>query len=99
MLETLNSSLKAAESWVHDNVTRYVSGGGGGGVARIDWGAPFLHGYGGRFAPFVIGAVINIQKALIKANLTEEVKVVFHAVTMPFCQNPACHRKAISDLI
>ncbi|GAB2234099.1 hypothetical protein Droror1_Dr00003336 [Drosera rotundifolia] len=80
MLETLNSSLKATESWVHDNVTRYVSGGGGGGVVRIEYiavgDAPFLHGYGGRYVPFVIGAVINIQKALIKANLAEEVKVV-----------------------
>lgn len=29
-LRTLNSSKKAAESWVHDNVTRYVSNGGSG---------------------------------------------------------------------
>lgn len=27
MLRSVNSSLKAAESWVHDNVTRYFSGG------------------------------------------------------------------------
>lgn len=28
LLKSLNSSKKAAESWVHDNVTRYVSSGG-----------------------------------------------------------------------
>lgn len=28
MLRSLNSSKKAAESWVHDNVTRYISNGG-----------------------------------------------------------------------
>ncbi|MCI23559.1 glucan endo-13-beta-glucosidase 9-like, partial [Trifolium medium] len=27
MLKSLNSSRKAADSWVHDNVTRYVSNG------------------------------------------------------------------------
>lgn len=35
MLRGLNSSRKAAENWVHDNVTRYVSNGGGG--ARIEY--------------------------------------------------------------
>ncbi|GAB2286088.1 hypothetical protein Dimus_020512 [Dionaea muscipula] len=81
LLETFNSSLKASESWVHDNLTRYVSGrSSGGGKVRIEYVAvgdePFLQSYGGRYIPFVLGAVINIQKALIKANLAEEVKVV-----------------------
>lgn len=35
MLRSLNSSKKAAESWVHDNVTRYLSTGGSG--ARIEY--------------------------------------------------------------
>ena len=35
MLKLLNSSRKAAESWVHDNVTRYLSGGTGG--VRIEY--------------------------------------------------------------
>lgn len=35
MLRSLNSSRKAADNWVHDNVTRYVSNGGGG--ARIEY--------------------------------------------------------------
>jgi hypothetical protein len=35
MLKSLNSSRKAADSWVHDNVTRYVSN--GGGAAKIEY--------------------------------------------------------------
>lgn len=35
LLRSLNSSKKAADSWVHDNVTRYVSN--GGSVARIEY--------------------------------------------------------------
>lgn len=35
MLRNLNSSKKAADSWVHDNVTRYVSN--GGSRARIEY--------------------------------------------------------------
>ncbi|KAK5773514.1 hypothetical protein F383_00171 [Gossypium arboreum] len=78
MLKTLNSSRKAAESWVHDNVTRYFSHGGAG--VRIEYVAvgdePFLQSYGDQFHPFVIGAAMNIQATLTKANLAGEVKVV-----------------------
>ncbi|EXB75720.1 hypothetical protein L484_000850 [Morus notabilis] len=35
MLRALNSSIKAAHSWVHDNVTRYVSSARTG--LRIDY--------------------------------------------------------------
>lgn len=35
MLKSLNSSKKVAESWVHDNVTRYVSSGNSG--VRIEY--------------------------------------------------------------
>jgi len=34
MLRSLNSSKKAADSWVHDNVTRYIPN--GGSVTRIE---------------------------------------------------------------
>ncbi|XP_024926197.3 glucan endo-1,3-beta-glucosidase 9 isoform X2 [Ziziphus jujuba] len=78
MLRSLNSSKKAAESWVHDNVTRYISNGGSG--VRIEYVAvgdePFLQSYGEQFKPFVIGAAINIQTALVRANLDSKVKVV-----------------------
>uniref|UniRef100_A0A2N9FIH0 glucan endo-1,3-beta-D-glucosidase n=1 Tax=Fagus sylvatica TaxID=28930 RepID=A0A2N9FIH0_FAGSY len=78
MLRSFNSSKKAAESWVHDNVTRYFSNGGSG--VRIEYVAvgdePFLQRYGEQFLPFVIGAATNIQAALIKANLEGKVRVV-----------------------
>ncbi|KAL5580658.1 hypothetical protein UlMin_013100 [Ulmus minor] len=78
MLRSLNSSRKAAQSWVHDNVTRYVSN--GGSRVRIEYVAvgdePFLQSYGEQFLPFIIGAAINIQAALVKANLESRVKVV-----------------------
>ncbi|ONH99791.1 hypothetical protein PRUPE_6G050800 [Prunus persica] len=77
-LRTLNSSKKAAESWVHDNVTRYVSNGGSG--VKIEYVAvgdePFLQSYGEQFHPFVIGAAMNIHIALARAKLESKVKVV-----------------------
>ncbi|KAK2982734.1 hypothetical protein RJ640_025150 [Escallonia rubra] len=122
MLRGLNSSEKAAESWVHDNLTRYLSDSAGGvriqeaskfellQQARSSLGIdechrqrhtrstqamrnmketnytvlryiavgnePFLRSYGEQFYPFVVGAAINIQTALIKANLENKVKVV-----------------------
>ncbi|GLU11922.1 hypothetical protein SLE2022_286400 [Rubroshorea leprosula] len=78
MLKTLNSSRKAAESWVHDNVTRYFSHGSNG--VRIEYVAvgdePFHQSYGEQFHGFVIGAAMNIHTALARANLGDEVKVV-----------------------
>ncbi|KAJ0020954.1 hypothetical protein Pint_32470 [Pistacia integerrima] len=79
MLKSLNSSKKAAKSWVHDNVTRYISSGGGSRV-KIEYVAvgddPFLLSYGEQYHPFVIGAAINIQAALSRAGLASDVKVV-----------------------
>ncbi|KAL8516385.1 hypothetical protein ACS0TY_014877 [Phlomoides rotata] len=78
MLRSLNSSLKAAQSWVHDNLTRFVSD--GASRVLIDYVAvgdePFLQSYGEQFHPFVVGAAANIQAALLKANLADKVKVV-----------------------
>ncbi|XP_030524454.2 glucan endo-1,3-beta-glucosidase 9 isoform X1 [Rhodamnia argentea] len=78
MLRTLNSSKKAAESWVHDNVTRYFPA--GGPRVRIEYIAvgdePFLLSHGDQFYPFVLGAATQIQAALTKANLGSKVKVV-----------------------
>lgn len=78
MLKSLNSSLKVAEAWVHDNLTRYLANGGGG--VRIEYIAigdePFLKSYGDQFHPYVIGATTAIQTALIKAKLVDKVKVV-----------------------
>uniref|UniRef100_A0A1D1Y8Z7 glucan endo-1,3-beta-D-glucosidase n=1 Tax=Anthurium amnicola TaxID=1678845 RepID=A0A1D1Y8Z7_9ARAE len=80
MLSGLNASRKAAETWVHDNVTRYVSGNAGGSGVRIEYVAvgdePFLLSYGQRYSPFVIGAANNVQLALIGAKLANRVKVI-----------------------
>ncbi|CAO2840038.1 unnamed protein product [Amaranthus hypochondriacus] len=78
MLPKLNSSFKAAQSWVHDNLTRYLSD--SSPKVRIQYIAvgdnPFLQSYRGRYIPFVVGAAINIQAALTRANVGDEVKVV-----------------------
>uniref|UniRef100_A0A6M2EWV7 glucan endo-1,3-beta-D-glucosidase n=1 Tax=Populus davidiana TaxID=266767 RepID=A0A6M2EWV7_9ROSI len=78
MLKSLNSSKKVAESWVHDNVTRYVSSGSSG--VRIEYVAvgdePFQQSYGEQYHPFVIGAAMNIQIALARVSLANQVKVV-----------------------
>lgn len=78
MLRSLNSSKKAAETWVHDNLTRYFSDSRTG--VRIEYIAvgdePFLQDYGGQFDQFVVGAAINIQTALTAANLANKVRVV-----------------------
>lgn len=78
MLHGLNSSFKAAQNWVHDNVTRFVSQ--GAGKLRIRYIAvgdePFLQSYGNQFHPFVVGAATNIQAALYRAKLANEVQVV-----------------------
>ncbi|KAL2486260.1 Glucan endo-1 [Abeliophyllum distichum] len=78
MLRSLNSSLKAAERWVHDNLTRFVSD--GATRVQIEYIAagdePFLESYGEQFYPFVVGAAANIHTALVKANLANKVKVV-----------------------
>ncbi|KAI3878747.1 hypothetical protein MKW92_045385 [Papaver armeniacum] len=78
MLKSLSSSKKVAKSWVHNNLTRYFSD--GAGKVKIEYIAvgdePFLQSYGQQFQPFIIDAVINIQTALVGANLANNVKVV-----------------------
>ncbi|XP_021720986.1 glucan endo-1,3-beta-glucosidase 9-like [Chenopodium quinoa] len=78
MLPRLNSSLKVAQSWVHDNLTRFLSD--SSPKVRIQYIAvgdsPFLQSYGGQYVPYVVGASMNIQAALTRANIADQVKVV-----------------------
>ncbi|KAJ8440211.1 hypothetical protein Cgig2_023976 [Carnegiea gigantea] len=78
MLRTFNSSFKAAQSWVHKNLTRYFSS--GSSKIRIQYVAvgdePFLQSYDGQYTPFVVGAATNVQAALTKASIADQVKVV-----------------------
>jgi len=50
----------------HLSIDRYVAVGD----------EPFLQSYGGRYTPFVVGAAVNIQAALTKASIADQVKVV-----------------------
>ncbi|XP_072975866.1 glucan endo-1,3-beta-glucosidase 9 [Typha angustifolia] len=80
VLRELSASKKAAASWVHDNVTRYLPPGGSGGGVRIEYIAvgdePFFLSYGQQFQPFVVGAATNIQLALTAAKLADKMKVI-----------------------
>ncbi|KAG0503240.1 hypothetical protein HPP92_003312 [Vanilla planifolia] len=80
MIAVLNSSKKAAATWVHDNITRYFHNGGVGNGFHIEYIAigdePFLLSYGVQFEPFVVGAAINIHNALVDANLVDRIKII-----------------------
>ncbi|GAA0148396.1 hypothetical protein Leryth_002745 [Lithospermum erythrorhizon] len=74
MLRSFNASLKAAENWVHDNLTRFTSS---VHIEYISVGdEAFLRSHGEQFHPYLVGAASNILKAVTKANLVESVKVV-----------------------
>ncbi|OAY85722.1 Glucan endo-1,3-beta-glucosidase 9 [Ananas comosus] len=79
MLRDLGASKKAAASWVHDNVTRYLSDRGPGARLGIEYVAvgdePFLLSYGKEFEPYVVGAATNIRLALTAAK-ADRIKVI-----------------------
>lgn len=66
MLRSLNSSLKAAESWVHDNLTRYVSD--GAGSVRVEYFSFILS------LIFIFGR-FQLQSTVIVVWLIDEVKL------------------------
>ncbi|PKA66154.1 Glucan endo-1,3-beta-glucosidase 5 [Apostasia shenzhenica] len=78
MLGFLSSSPAAADSWVSQNVSRYVVKGG----ANIRYlyiavgNEPFLTSYQGQFQSFVLPAMLNLQQSLVKANLASYTKLV-----------------------
>ncbi|KAJ6832480.1 glucan endo-1,3-beta-glucosidase 6-like isoform X1 [Iris pallida] len=66
--------MKAAESWVSKNVSGYVSD--GVDIRYVAVGnEPFLKTYNGSFLQTTFPALQNIQSALIKAGLGNQVKV------------------------
>ncbi|KAJ6814362.1 glucan endo-1,3-beta-glucosidase 6-like isoform X1 [Iris pallida] len=74
LLASLASSMKAAESWVSKNVSGYVSD--GVDIRYVAVGnEPFLKTYNGSFLQTTFPALQNIQSALIKAGLGNQVKV------------------------
>lgn len=78
LLAPLSSSVSAAENWVAKNLSSYVSS-HGVNVKYIAVGnEPFLKTLNGTYDDMCLPALQNIQSALIKAGLANQVKV-----TMP----------------
>ncbi|XAR50711.1 Glucan endo-1,3-beta-D-glucosidase [Bertholletia excelsa] len=75
MLASLATSMKAAEKWVAQNVSRHINT----NSVNIRYVAvgnePFLETYNGTFLTTTFPALQNVQAALIKANLGNQVKV------------------------
>ncbi|KAL8461737.1 hypothetical protein ACS0TY_033005 [Phlomoides rotata] len=76
MLALLSTSTSACDSWVSQNVSRYMVKGG----VTIKYVAvgnePFLTSYSGQFQSYVMPTMTNIQQSLAKANLAGMVKLV-----------------------
>ncbi|CAL5184055.1 unnamed protein product [Lathyrus oleraceus] len=76
MLSLLGSSSVAADFWVRQNVSAYITK-GGADIRYVAVGnEPFLTSYNGQFVNLVLPAVTNIQQSLVKANLAGYVKIV-----------------------
>ncbi|XP_066329329.1 glucan endo-1,3-beta-glucosidase 6-like [Miscanthus floridulus] len=74
MLSTMATSMKAAEKWVDTNVSSYLND--GVSIRYVAVGnEPFLETYNGSFLQTTFPAIRNIQGALIKAGLGNQVKV------------------------
>ncbi|CAH8386460.1 unnamed protein product [Eruca vesicaria subsp. sativa] len=75
MLSTLASSLKAAEKWVAINVSTHIST-NNVNIRYVAVGnEPFLSSYNGSYLNTTFPALRNIQTALTKAGLQNQVKV------------------------
>ncbi|RWW04685.1 hypothetical protein BHE74_00021667 [Ensete ventricosum] len=74
MLAILATSMKAANNWVSKNVSAYIND--GVNIRYVAVGnEPFLQTYNGSFLQTTFPALQNIQGALIKAGLSNQVKV------------------------
>ncbi|KAJ3673209.1 hypothetical protein LUZ60_006583 [Juncus effusus] len=74
-LAPLAASVQAAESWVMQNVSAYISKDGVNITCVAVGNEPFLKSYKGMFENATFPAMQNIQAALIKAGLGRQVKV------------------------
>ncbi|KAF3325772.1 glucan endo-1,3-beta-glucosidase 6-like protein [Carex littledalei] len=74
LLDGLAGSEKTAENWVSKNVSKYVND--GVDVRYVAVGnEPFLQTYNGSFLNITYPAIQNVQAALIKAGIGNQVKV------------------------
>ncbi|KAF5456921.1 hypothetical protein F2P56_026338 [Juglans regia] len=75
MLQSLASSVKAAEKWVAKNVSTHITT-NNVNIRYVAVGnEPFLETYNGSFLKTTFPALQNVQSALIKAGLSNQVKV------------------------
>ncbi|KAJ8767929.1 hypothetical protein K2173_020869 [Erythroxylum novogranatense] len=75
MLSSLASSVKAAERWVSKNVSTHITS-NNVNIRYVAVGnEPFLETYNGSYLRTTYPALQNIQSALIKAGLSNQVKV------------------------
>ncbi|KAK9095721.1 hypothetical protein Sjap_021218 [Stephania japonica] len=78
MLSLLASSPATADMWVRQNLSRYIMA--KSGAADIRYVAvgnePFLTSYSGQFQSYVLPAMVNLQQAMVRANLQSIVKLV-----------------------
>ncbi|KDP39750.1 hypothetical protein JCGZ_02770 [Jatropha curcas] len=75
LLASMASSVKAAEKWVSKNVSTHIST-NNVNIRYVAVGnEPFLETYNGSFIQSTFPALQNVQSALIKAGLSNQVKV------------------------
>ncbi|KAK4355397.1 hypothetical protein RND71_024368 [Anisodus tanguticus] len=75
MLATLSGSVRAAEQWVQQNVSSFISK-NGVDIRYVAVGnEPFLKAYKNMFLNTTLPALENVQAALIKAGLGRQVKL------------------------
>ncbi|KAK6944622.1 X8 domain [Dillenia turbinata] len=75
MLSILATSMKAAEKWVSKNVSTHMTN-NNVNIRYVAVGnEPFLETYNGSFLSTTFPALQNVQSALIKAGLSNQVKV------------------------
>nr|GLL37770.1 glucan endo-1,3-beta-glucosidase 6 [Ipomoea trifida] len=76
MLALISSSSSAADSWVSQNLTRYMVRGGVNIKYVAVGNEPFLTSYSGQYQSYVLPALTNLQQSLSRANLVGAVKLV-----------------------
>ncbi|PKI34600.1 hypothetical protein CRG98_044994 [Punica granatum] len=75
MLATLATSLKAAENWVSKNVSTHISN-RNVNIRYVAVGnEPFLQTYNGSFLQTTFPALQNVQAALVRAGLNNQVRI------------------------
>lgn len=76
MLSLLSSSPAASDSWVSQNVSRYMVKNGVNIKYVAVGNEPFLTSYSGQYLSYVVPALTNLQQSLAKANLAGIIKLV-----------------------